>query len=598
MEMESILYNIYIDPIFSESERNAKLFSEIYPLFLNKATGSFFTPPNIAKTVVEQCFRDSQLKSNVKILDPACGIGEFLISAANKILNRISQEKSFTMQDDSDIRFEIIRNCLFGYDIDENIVHLCKFRLLLWALTPKLQNHSLKFTEVQEMYLNFECNIIHQDFFEVISLQKKFHYILCNPPYNAEMLETQEIKLKDKFPGIIRNSAAYFFLLCESLLESKGKMGFILPKSVSYSKRWRTLKNQILKQLEFIQDISKAFNNVRLEEIILITSKDSDSHRYITKDNSHKPTQIVKTNILYEESLILSISPMEYELYKKFSSLQHKLEEYIVAYRGKNVQKLANEEKKVPSNPFYCLGGKEIKSFYCLPPTKFIPRENLQIPHEKLKSGVILGQLANAHVKKPRPYYKLAFTKAPTSRKWITFDTIINISPNNYGKSQHEFFTEFLLCYLNSDVFSWYLYKIVYAGAIRSTRLDAEYLYKVPFLPIQPEQHILFVIFHFLANSLTFLSEKFYLNGNAYLDIPNMLKRLRLFMNSLIIMQYFFKSRLSRWLNSLEIDNIVKKESKKTENISNMLSILWNSTYSEIMKQIRTTKEWKIMIIE
>ena len=598
MEMEKILYDLYADPNISENERNKKIFSKLYPLFLNKTTGSFFTSPDIANMVTERCFGENYPKYTQKVLDPACGGGEFLISAANQILIDRVGRKDLSTEDELELRELIVSNHLYGFDIDERIIKFCKLRLLLWTLVPILKKQPVSFTEIQTRLNRFKCNIKLGDFFNEYLSLGKFDFILCNPPYNSEMLPSQVSTLKELFPSIIRNSAAYFYLLCEILLEPEGKMGFILPKSVAYSKRWRTLKNHILTHLDYIQDISKAFNKVKLEEIILISSKDPIIQTYATQDNSHNPIQVPKTSISSSESIILSLSPLEYEIFKEFSSLTGRLGEFVKGYRGLNIQKLVEKNDESVLDPIYCLGGKEIKPFFIHPSNRIIRRLQLKPNMEHFKSGSILGQLANAHVKNPQPHYNLAFTKAPSSANWTTFDTVINISFKDLDAIHHDYFIDYLLCFLNSDVFSWYLYKIVYAGAIRSTRLDAEYLYKVPFLPIQPDHSILFDIFSILANSLSFLSEKFFLKGNSSPDIPDMLKRLKLFMNSLIFMLYFSKNQLSKWLTSLELDFNVKKDCKKIENITKILEVLWNSTYSKTLKQLRTTIEWKILIVE
>ncbi len=374
MEMENKLYELYTDPNLTENERSNKLFSEMYPLFLNKKTGSFFTSPDIANRVTERCFERISQKKSIQILYPACGIGEFLISAANQILAKIVGEREHSIKEESEMRKDIVTNNLFGLDIDERIIQLCKLRLLLWSLIPTLRKNTIPIEDILLLSKNFKCNIKHGDFFDVYQSQGKFDVILCNPPYNSIMLPSQEYTLKKQFPSIIRNSAAYFYLLCELLLKPNGTMGFILPKSVAYSKRWRTLKNHILTNLDYIQDISKAFGKVKLEEIILISSKDSSSPMYTTQDNSHKQIQVAKTVNFSTESLILSLSPLEYEIFTQFSSVPGRLGEFINAHRGLNIQKLVEKNAENVSNPIYCLGGKEIKPFFIHPSNKIIRR--------------------------------------------------------------------------------------------------------------------------------------------------------------------------------------------------------------------------------
>ncbi len=76
----------------------------------------------------------------LKVCDPACGSGHFLIAAARRIARRLAQLRSGDEEPSpSMIRHalrEVIAHCIYGVDINPMAVELCKVNLWLEALEP------------------------------------------------------------------------------------------------------------------------------------------------------------------------------------------------------------------------------------------------------------------------------------------------------------------------------------------------------------------------------------------------------------------------------------------------------------------------------
>ncbi|MBN2155785.1 MAG: N-6 DNA methylase [Candidatus Lokiarchaeota archaeon] len=608
MEIDQILYEIYTNPKWTEEERNAKLFSQIYPQFLNKNLGSFFTPPDIAVKLTENCFNDKKVEDllNIKILDPACGLGEFLIAAANYVLSVILAGKIISDNEEVKIRKKIVHNCLYGFDINNKTVELCRLRLVYWSLNPLHKKNPFSLSVIKNECHNLLQTIQYANFFDIYDPDKKYDVILCNPPYNA-FIETAHLKrMRKLYPSIIQNSAAYFFLLCKALLKKKGKMGFILPKSLAYSRRWNSLKICILRDLIFIQDISKAFNKVKLEQILLVTGKDASRTHYITETNEGSRISIEKTEKIKKNSLILSLTHQEYLLYQDLQIHKKTLESCIKAYRGLNIQNQAKTINRYQNNFLFCIEGKLIGQFHIKPIRKGICRSILDGKTTFL--GEILGQLANAHVKKPVPHYKLVFSRRPPSGKYVCFDTVVNIFLKELKKPlTNEFLRVYLLCYLNSKLFAWYLYKIVYAGAIRSTRLDFIYLKQVPYYCVPKNDETTYRLFHFLSNSLSYMGFQS-TNSDLY-------QKLYTLLNGVMVLLYLSISEYNEWIQSIQVnwegiynfsvmlDSHIQQILTETpslnihrtdiannsfhEQISTYLSTLWNHRFIQILKGIK-----------
>jgi len=615
MQIEQLLYQLYSDPVLQEDDRNFKLFSNTYSLFMNKEKGSFFTNPTYAKKLTEICFNyiNTINYGNFRVLDPACGLGEFLIAAANQILKKNFSDKLRSKTEQTIERQKIISNCLFGYDIDEKTVELCKLRLYLWSLLPIFTDQKIPLNEIKRKSADIPWNITQANYFDKIHTTNKYDLILCNPPYNGEISDNNQHLLQNLFPEIIRNSAAYFFLLCDYMLEELGTMGFILPKSMAYSKRWSSLKNRVLENLIYAHDISKAFRRVNLEQLMLVVSRNSYNRKYITLSEENTHITIEKNKELVQNSLILNLSENDYFLYKKMQSYKYSLENFVSAHRGLNIQTMAENATKMNTNYLYCIEGKLIGQFHLKPIQRVISKRRIK----KIEvCGEIVGQLANAHVKYPNPHYKLVFSQRP-SIKYIPFDTVLTIHPLMHTNDiPNDWFVAYLLCYLNSKLFAWYLYKIVYAGAIRSTRLDFVYLKQVPFLPIHKNEEKIYLLFLFLSSSLSYLSYR--------KSDPNLFDRLVTIMNFMVIHLYLLKAELDQWIQSITINwediyNISKEVSSEISDaiekkpcldispsdfsnrneiikIHNFVNEIWNSKFSKKLDNIKNEKLLQLLV--
>ena len=116
-----------------------------------KTTGSYYTPDSLI-----QCLLDSALDPvlaeatkkpdpekailALKVCDPACGSGHFLIAAAHRIANRLASVQTGEEAPSPDAQRsalrDVIGHCLFGIDLNPMAVELCKVNLWLEALEP------------------------------------------------------------------------------------------------------------------------------------------------------------------------------------------------------------------------------------------------------------------------------------------------------------------------------------------------------------------------------------------------------------------------------------------------------------------------------
>ncbi|MBS0266335.1 MAG: Eco57I restriction-modification methylase domain-containing protein [Planctomycetes bacterium] len=108
------------------------------PRSLPRELGSVYTPPQIAADMVRKClsrWRTTPADHTCRILDPACGDGAFLLAACQE-LSATRFGPTMTDLAASD-RLQIIREHLFGVDIDPAAIHALHSRLVEFVSPPR-----------------------------------------------------------------------------------------------------------------------------------------------------------------------------------------------------------------------------------------------------------------------------------------------------------------------------------------------------------------------------------------------------------------------------------------------------------------------------
>ncbi|WP_419848643.1 Eco57I restriction-modification methylase domain-containing protein [Candidatus Poriferisocius sp.] len=116
-----------------------------------KTTGSYYTPPALISRLLDDALDPvideaaaqpdpEQALLALKVLDPACGSGHFLIAAGHRIAARLARVREGGTEPSADelraaLR-EVVGRCLYGIDINPMAVELCKVSLWLEANVP------------------------------------------------------------------------------------------------------------------------------------------------------------------------------------------------------------------------------------------------------------------------------------------------------------------------------------------------------------------------------------------------------------------------------------------------------------------------------
>lgn len=353
---DKVLRNI-IDSLYSEdnltdfSKVPVEILGQVYEQFLgkvitlpepakariednprgNRDTGVFYTPSYIVKYIVDQTLspftkgKTPKDIANLKILDPACGSGSFLLGAYDFLLTfyqdyyrannpaKHPAKVTWTHQDGYKLtlraRKEILLAHIFGVDIDFQAVEVTKLSLLLKVLDGETKysiDSELKLLEraLPDLWKNIKCgnSLLEKDWedmgrevtddeldklkpfdwgkgFPAIMKQGGFDAVIGNPPYVRQETLGQAFKdyAKKKFEVYngIADLYTYFFERSHKLLKPEGRFGMICSNKwlrADYGKGLRAfMANQTT--LEQIVDFGelKVFENAATFPAIFIT---------------------------------------------------------------------------------------------------------------------------------------------------------------------------------------------------------------------------------------------------------------------------------------------------------------------------------------
>lgn len=183
-----------------------------------KSTGSYYTPKALIDILIRTTLQplvEDRLKEagddkdekekailNLKVCDPACGGGTFLLAALDYLGKKLAEVRTgsdYPLEDDlREARREILQHCIYGVDMNPLAVELAKMSLWLRACVKDkplnfLDNHIKCGNSLIGLGQKMEINEINPNAFEAISGNK------------ATGIAPENKKLKSKAREIIKN---------------------------------------------------------------------------------------------------------------------------------------------------------------------------------------------------------------------------------------------------------------------------------------------------------------------------------------------------------------------------------------------------------
>jgi hypothetical protein len=271
------------------------------------------------------------------------------------------------------------------------------------------------------------------------------------------------------------NSAYLFCLKAIEVRQASGRIGFVLPKSLYYSSTWGTARETMLPLLEHTGDVSVAFKDVKLEEVVIVLAAKNHGKKVSTacvEGERIVETQSIDRSVFERTKIIFAgYSKADVEISEHILDTTTRADVELQVKRGFLIQNLLSDQARTP-----VLRCKTIRKFGFRPVTDFIgasDAKSVSAENPWLKDSIGVIQNIVAHVTKPID--QIILMAAPGTDT-IGLDNVSYMLPRNKNwKGRSPMF----VALFNSWFTSWYMYRFCYSKAIRTIRFDNYHLNKM-----------------------------------------------------------------------------------------------------------------------
>lgn len=365
------IYEQYLGTILKGTEKRVKLKEGTGK---RKKMGIYYTPSYIVDYIVKntagEYIKDKTIDEilGVRILDPACGSGSFLIRAFRYVCEAVEgrlkkgerSDKWHTFKDykgrlNLGQKITILTNCIYGVDLDEKAVELAQLNLLLLLLEDETRDTKKRL--LPPMKDNIKCgNSIIDDLaisdkafnwqaqFPDIFRQGGFDVVIGNPPYGIVFKEEEKHFLEEHLPTFKRNNDLYVAFVERAinlLLKQRGLFSFIIPNTYLIGPYFDNLKKTILEKTKIVKiidfGINQIFKDPNVFNSIIVLENESD---YSIRE---------KNNINFFDVPLfenLDVSNLE-EVSTKTEIVQSQFNDLIWKPKNKVIEKINRQKDKI-----------------------------------------------------------------------------------------------------------------------------------------------------------------------------------------------------------------------------------------------------------
>lgn len=320
---------------------------------VRKAGGVYYTPHYVVEYIVQNTVgkliegKTPKEISKIRIVDPACGSGSFLIGAYQFLLdhhknyysengkpskgkkeNPLTPEGNLTTSE----KKRILLNNIYGVDLDFNAVEVTKLSLLLKCMEGETQasiaNQIKLFNErvlpTLDSNIRSGNSLVDIDFYEgqidfgyekkikPFTWKKAFPEIFANGGFDVVIGNPPWVDLKGHPPELVEyyfkkfsttenriNLYSIFVEQSLKILSPDGIFGFIIPNSILYQSSYEKIRKLILNNWSvksIVRLPDNVFQNVKAETIILSISKAGKSTDCLIYERTETIKEIGESN--------------------------------------------------------------------------------------------------------------------------------------------------------------------------------------------------------------------------------------------------------------------------------------------------------------
>ena len=466
-----------------------------------KNSGSYYTPEvavgYLVASAIEaglreelrRCERSQRRRDfSFRVLEPAMGCGYFLTTALGFVTRRIAGDLQATPWHplhkimtpaangqspgtdlDQRVRRWVAEHCLWGMDLDPRAVEIARASIWLEAGTD---------VDAGVLRERLTCGNALLEFDHESPAAGGFDAVIGNPPYSGKLTPELKRQLVRRWPLMKSNSdtAVGFIELATSQTAPRGRVGLLLPKPLTYSYAWREVRRRLDRRVERIVDLSRAWDDVRLEQIAVVFRPDIQTRSYrcaVLDGGRIGPHRRIDWQLADRfETLPCVAAAADQDRLARLRYSGDSLGDVCRTFRGLPLQRQLKS-----AGGMAILGGRDLSRWAIRSTSGYLdPAGDVESDASVFAGEKLLFQNIIAHVMRPTPH--LLLIGAYDGGGHVTLDTVNNLVPREPGLPLMG-----VLGLLHTRLVNWLIYTAVYNRAVRTMHFDQYFLNKIPLPP-------------------------------------------------------------------------------------------------------------------
>ncbi len=383
--MYNVINKIKLNVDYLQSINN-NILGDLYEVFMDeeirKSLGQFYTPGFIIDYILNNTIANEDIvkKPFIKVLDPACGSGHFIIKAYDMLKNKfvekldtlreIYKDEIYTIKKEGkyvsvkgreywkkeNLHYHLLKNCIYGSDVDKFAIDITIVNLII----KDVKNFS------------YDINIINSDSLvrwendkytkEKEFWSNKYDYVIGNPPYvGSKKLDTDYKRwLIEAYAEVFKDKSDIYYCFYKRTLEVldiDGKACIITPRYFIESPSGKSLRGYLKRESSVLEIVdfygNQIFKGVGVASAIFTFKKKLDidnisvyklgndslkfyndiSLETMLKDNRFEKFTLNRYDL--EDDRWILVSDVKRDIYKKIKqNLDYELKDIAESFQG------------------------------------------------------------------------------------------------------------------------------------------------------------------------------------------------------------------------------------------------------------------------